>query len=155
MARRGDWARLTGHVPIPTGDGVPLTPMRFMSYNKNLRLIKDTPRQIIYPTGLAETIPGSWIQFQGGMFETEDETEIAWLKKHRLFGKEVGLPGAFWVYVPPRDLEAELAAKDVAMAELQKRFEELENSNKKPVAPPSKPAAAPQAVPTLDQLETK
>lgn len=123
-----------------------------MSYNKNLRLIKDTPRQIIYPTGLAEVIPGSWIQFQGGMFETEDEAEIAWLQKHRLFGQQVGVPGSFWVYVQPRNLEEELAQKDAELAELKEKLATTDSSKKADIKPPVKISGVP-VMPTLDQVD--
>lgn len=122
--------------------------MRFMSYNKGLSLIVETPRRVVYPNGLFEDIRGKHITFKGGMFETEDPEEIEFLtKKCRLFNQTPGVPGAYWEYVPPRNLEAELAAKDAENEALKQQLAELEAAKaaatKKADAPSPKKAEAP------------
>lgn len=108
--------------------------MRFMSFNKGLSIIIETPRRIAYPNGLFEDVPGKHAAFRGGIYETDDEVEIAKLKSHKLFNSKPGVPGAFWEYVPPRDVEAELAQKTAEAEELRKRVAELEASAPKKAA---------------------
>lgn len=86
----------------------------------------------MYPTGLSEVVQGKWHQFQGGLLEVEDEADIAWLKKHKFFNQTPGVPGSFWVYVAPRDLEKELAAKEAELVEARKIIEEAGKAKAKP-----------------------
>lgn len=137
--------------------------MRFMSFNKGLSIIIETPRRIAYPNGLFEDVPGKHAAFRGGIYETEDETEIAKLKSHKLFNSKPGVPGAFWEYVPPRDVEAELAQKTAEAEELRKRVAELEASAPKKAAdkksqdktekPPVEPPVLDKGNVTLDSTK--
>lgn len=126
--------------------------MRFMSFNKGLSLILETPRRIAYPNGLFEDVPGKHATFRGGMYDTEDEAEIAKLKSHKLFNSKPGVPGAFWEYVPPRDVEAELAQKTAEAEELRKRVAELEEASSKKVADKKPQDKADKTSPVVDPL---
>lgn len=112
-----------------------------MSYNKGLSIILETPRRIAYPNGLFDDVPGKHAIFRGGMYETEDQDEIALLMKHKLFNAKPGVPGAFWEYVPPRDVEAELAQKTAEAEDLRKQLAELQSEKGKQ---PTEEAAAPK-----------
>lgn len=91
----------------------------------------EVPRRIVYPNGLHEDVLGKHVNFRGGMFETEDTELIEKLQKHRLFNAAPGVPGAFWIYTPPRDIEAELAAAKEEAAKKDKELEELKASLEK------------------------
>lgn len=94
--------------------------------------------------------PQKEIRFDTWRYETEDEEEIVWLKRHRLFSEVASAPGKFWVFVQPRNLQAELDAKDAELAKFKEKFGELEPAPtpSSPATPEPAPVApAPQASP--------
>lgn len=97
--------------------------MLFESFNKNLNLCKVTPWTEVQ-SGIPIYHNGEYIRFVRHKFETEDESLIEWLKKHRLFSVEPKVVNMFWVYVPPVDLEAENRKKEARIIELERELAE-------------------------------
>ena len=110
--------------------------------------------------------PQKMVTWQDWRYETEDPEIIEWLKRHAMFSEIAGRPGTFWVFIKPRNLQAELDAKEAENAELRKKLGEPAPSSPspEPVAPPLQasevPAApapeAPAAKPPMcDSCDTK
>ena len=115
--------------------------MIFQSHSKGLRLVVVAGRkEVDKSAGIAVVInhPQREIRFDTWRYETEDEDEIVFLKRHRLFSEVAGAPGKFWVFVQPRNLQAELDAKEAEIAKYKEKFGELEPTP----APSSSPAQA-------------
>lgn len=60
---------------------------RFISPSKNLRLVmKPMRRQIV--EGVPFLMPGKAIKFSNGVYETDDEKELQFLRNHPVFGRD-------------------------------------------------------------------
>ncbi|HNA25157.1 MAG TPA: hypothetical protein PLI01_00350 [Nitrospira sp.] len=137
--------------------------MKFQSSAKNLRLIKRA--DWIEPVQGAPAIrhAGEYITFTNGVYETEDEKEIEWLKAHKLFSVIEKAPQSFWVYREPIDISKVLKDKDEEIARLNAENESLKAENdglqvrlnirksakeKAPAEPPAPPVGEPQVATT-------
>lgn len=100
--------------------------MKFQSSAKNLRLIKRA--DWIEPVQGAPAIrhAGEYITFTNGVYETEDEKEIEWLKAHKLFSVTEKAPQSFWIYREPVDISKVLKEKDDEIARLTAENESLQ-----------------------------
>lgn len=99
--------------------------MKFKAYNRGLMLCVKTPWREVQ-NGLPIDHPGEFLKWVNRVYETENETEIEWLKKHKLFSPEADRPGMFWVFVDPVDIhKAELAKKDEEIARLQAQLTDM------------------------------
>lgn len=61
---------------------------KFTSPHKNLRIVIE-PDEIEMIRGRTKVIPGKRIQFENGLFVTEDKKTIEFLKNYSGFGKDV------------------------------------------------------------------
>lgn len=61
---------------------------KFMARCSNQVLTMIPQRQRV-ESGLVITDPGKHIHFENGIYETEDEKEIAFLRKHKFFGTRI------------------------------------------------------------------
>ena len=131
-------------------------PMRFRAFNKNLRLFVKAPSREHFPDGTWSDHLEETIQFKNGVFETEDDKQIEWLKKHKLFSEINGIEGMFWVYTDIADVHrAELDAlakqKDDEIAALKLALEE--KAKVAPVEPPAMAAPVKKKSPQQAKLD--
>lgn len=118
--------------------------MKFQAHAKNLRLLVKAGYQDIDKSGGIPIVVNHQqvaIHFSNYFYETEDEDEIVWLKRHRMFSETPNAPSTFWEYIPPRNIEAELAAEKARVAELEAKL----SASSKPKAEPAKAATKPTA----------
>jgi len=111
--------------------------MKFQAHAKNLRLIQRAGYSEVDNSAgipIIKQNPQVAIHFSNWFYETEDEDEIVWLKRHKMFSETPGNPSSFWVFVPPRNLEAELAAEKARTAELEAKLAEKVEEAPKPTA---------------------
>lgn len=111
--------------------------MKFQAHAKNLRLIQKAGYQEVDSSAGIPVIvnhPQIAIHFTSYFYETENEDEIVWLKRHKMFSETPSNPGHFWAFVPPRNLEAELAAEKARTAELEAKLAEKVAEAPKPTA---------------------
>lgn len=109
--------------------------MKFQAHAKNLRLIQKAGYQEVDSSAGIPVIvnhPQIAIHFTSYFYETENEDEIVWLKRHRMFSETGNAPGHFWEYVAPRNVEAELAAEKVRVAELEAQLAEKAKPKEEP-----------------------
>lgn len=110
--------------------------MKFKAFNKNLRLIVKHPWREVqngYPIDHLEES----IQFRNGWFDTEDEKQIEFLKKHRLFSGQADVESRFWIHVDPIDtFAAKLSEKDREIEELKNELKEKAKQEPKKDKPP-------------------
>ncbi len=127
--------------------------MKFQSSNKKLRLIvKAGYREV--QNGYPIDHPQVDIWFQNHFYETDDEKEIEWLKKHKMFSAEQFLPEAFWVHVPPVDKDALLASKDREIEELKAQLASKSSEPASAAAPSSEKSEGDKA-PANQQASTE
>jgi hypothetical protein len=118
--------------------------MIFQSHSKGLRLVVIAGRkEVDKSAGIPVVVnhPQKEIRFDTWRYETDDEDEIVWLKRHRLFSEVASAPGKFWVFVQPRNFQAELESKEAELAKYKEKFGEIEP------AAPSSPSVQTEAAP--------
>ena len=99
--------------------------MKFQAHAKNLRLIQKAGHSRIDDSAGIKIVvqePQVAVNFSNYFYETENEDEIVWLKRHRMFSETPGNPSSFWVFIPPRNVEAELEAEKARVAELEAKL---------------------------------
>lgn len=109
--------------------------MKFQAHAKNLRLIQKAGYpEVDNSAGIPVIVQHQQIaiHFTNYFYETEDEDEIVWLKRHRMFSETPSAPGHFWVYVAPRNMEAELEAEKARVAELEAQLAEKAKPKEEP-----------------------
>lgn len=79
------------------------TKIKFVSQLPDLNVWVKNPVYKRDETGHIDRIPGHQIQFQNGVYETSDETEIEALRSNQMFGHQAG--GIFEMAPDPADLK--------------------------------------------------
>lgn len=134
-------------------------PMIFESFSKNLCLCVKHPWIENGASGQPPTVhPGEYIKFTKHKFETEDEKEIKWLKKHKSFSEDPGLPNKFWPWTPPVDKDALIRENKAYIAQLEEENrllrEKAEAKAAKTAASPKAPATPPVTTPPTSGVQT-
>lgn len=121
-------------------------PMIFESFSKNLNLCVSHPWIENGPSGQPPTVhPGVYIQFKKHKYETEDEKEIEWLQKHKMFSSDTGLPNKFWHWTPPVDKDALIRENKMYIAQLEEENRALREKAEAKAAKSASSSKAPAA----------